>query len=124
MIFLEEINNSVSIQPLSVCFYEPSIFLIALFYLVPKIMLSLKPIPINIYYGLYIIPIMIKQEYGVIIRSIVGTKAWLSVAAKARLDTRQVKSIDLCLIRGAEGKMAVCMSLAPFDQKAHLVTAE
>ncbi|VXA78759.1 conserved hypothetical protein [Aeromonas salmonicida] len=53
-----------------------------------------------------------------------STKAWLSVAAKACLDTRQVKSIDLCLSRGAEGKMAVCMSLAPFDQKAHLVTAE
>ncbi|HGY5244683.1 hypothetical protein [Aeromonas salmonicida] len=52
-----------------------------------------------------------------------GTKAGLSVAAKARLDTRQVKSIDLCLSRGAEGKMAVCMSLEPFDQKAHLVTA-
>lgn len=123
MIFLKEINNAVSIQPLSICFYEPSIFLIALFYLVPKIMLSLKPILINIYYGLYIIPIRIKQECGVIIRSIVGTKAGLSVAAKTRLDTRQVKSIDLCLSRGAEGKMAVCMSLAPFDQKAHLVTA-
>ena len=35
-----------------------------------------------------------------------------------------MKSIDLCLSRGAEGKMAVCMSLAPFDQKAHLVTTD
>ena len=67
-------------------------------------MLSLKPIIINIYYGLYIIPIRIKQECGVIIRSIVGTKAGLSVAAKACLDTRQVKSIDLCLSRGAEAQ--------------------
>jgi hypothetical protein len=82
MIFLKEINNAVSIQPLSLCFYEPSIFLIALFYLAPKIMLSLKPILINIYYGLYIIPIRIKQECGVIIRSIVGTKAGLSVQRK------------------------------------------